>query len=214
MDAIDWLNTTPTLEQIRSDIKTELFERNQSDLSLSSLSETSSLNHQPVLSSSVNGGGEDLTIEEFTKEFNSIYALLENQNKILLQHHYHLTDIMQQLTKYQKKVMKKLKKKKNNAVQRGIQKPCNVSIQLCNFLNCSIDTKISRTVVTKRIHEYIKEHNLSCNEDKKYFCCDQALSLLFNVAEAEKLKYFSVQKLINPHFLKGQNEDPAEMIII
>ena len=95
------------------------------------------------------------------------------------------------------KSIQKPKKK----IKKGFAAPTSISNELSSFLNISHDTKISRTDVTKLISNYIKTNNLQNNNDKTEIIPDNNLSTLLG-KHNDKLTFFSIQKLLNKHFIK------------
>ena len=83
----------------------------------------------------------------------------------------------------------------------GFASPSSISNELAKFLNVAPDTKISRTEVTKLISEYVKLHNLQNFSDKTEIIPDLPLSQLINHSNNDKLTFFSIQKLLNIHFI-------------
>ena len=97
---------------------------------------------------------------------------------------------------YIKSINKPKKKKKY-----GFASPSSISNELATFLNVTPDTKISRTEVTKRISEYVKLQKLQNFSDKTEIIPDDNLSFLINPSNNDKLTFFSIQKLLNKHFI-------------
>ena len=63
----------------------------------------------------------------------------------------------------------------------GFAKPALISTELCNFLSVPDGTEMARTEVTKHLTNYIKEHNLQDQENKRRILPDSALQSLLNV---------------------------------
>ena len=69
-----------------------------------------------------------------------------------------------------------------------------VPIEECGELfNIDKDTMLARTVVTKMIYDYIKEHKLQVEEDKRKINPDEALTDLFDLKEGDELSFKSFQ---------------------
>lgn len=98
--------------------------------------------------------------------------------------------------------IKNISKPKQNT-KKGFAKPSNISPELANFLNLSYDTKISRTDVTKLLSQYIKDNNLQNNLDKREIIPNENLSKIIDIENNQKLTFFSMQKLLNKHFIKS-----------
>jgi upstream activation factor subunit UAF30 len=82
----------------------------------------------------------------------------------------------------------------------GFAKPGPVSDELCTFLKVDKGTPLARTHVTKKITEYIKEHDLQDPKDKRRIRTDAALQKLLNVDKNTEVSYFNLQKYMKHHF--------------
>lgn len=115
------------------------------------------------------------------------------------------------LVSYNKKCQKKItslekklnKKKRNNP--SGFANPTDISDDLCSFMNMPLGSKVPRTEVTKYIINYIKEHNLQDEKEKSKICLDDNLTKL--LGDNENVTYFSLQSLMNKHFIKYKNNE-------
>lgn len=97
----------------------------------------------------------------------------------------------------EKKLEKKNQKRKNPS---GFAKPSKISTELCSFMNKPPGTKIARTEVTRYLINYIKEHKLQDDTNRKSICPDEKLSNLLDVKK--NITFFSIQSLMNKHFIK------------
>jgi hypothetical protein len=107
------------------------------------------------------------------------------------------------LSKYLHKEIKMILKKKNKVKKpRGFAIPTPVSSELCEFMNETINTKISRTNATKYLMEYIKNNNLIDPNNKKVIVPNDVLWKLLgdNAKHEEPLDRFNIQKYLNRHF--------------
>ena len=100
--------------------------------------------------------------------------------------------------------IKSLQKPKKKT-KKGFAAPSHISHDLATFLKLNADVKISRTEVTKKISEYIILNNLQNPSDKTEIIPDHNLSQLINNNNSEKLTFFSIQKLLNIHFIKNKS---------
>jgi chromatin remodeling complex protein RSC6 len=104
------------------------------------------------------------------------------------------------LTKQQrsKKVLKTDRKPHGFAVET------TVSDELCKFMGRETGSLVARTDVTKKLTDYIKEHNLQNPENKRQIIPDETLqNLLGEEAKDVYLTHFTMQKYINRHFKKA-----------
>ena len=110
-------------------------------------------------------------------------------------------------TKHLKNMNKKKKKVHNDKKPRapsGFAKPAKMSKELCDFLNEPVGTEMARTVVTKHITNYVKEHNLQNQENRRQILCDDKLMNLLKVDDTVVLTYFNLQKYMKVHFIKTE----------
>lgn len=115
-------------------------------------------------------------------------------------------------TKLLKKAEGKKKKKKDpNAPKRkasGFAKPTSISAELANFLGIAEGELITRPNVTKRIGQYVREHNLQREEDKRIFDLTkpggEALRKMLRVPKGEQVTYFNLQTYLAEHFPKSK----------
>lgn len=120
-------------------------------------------------------------------------------------------DSMRTKQKILKKTMMKLetklakKQKKSNTLRKpcGFAKPSPVTKEMCEFLNISEGSLASRTQVTKKLIEYIKEKKLQGEVNKREIRPDEVLYKLFGEeARNQVITYFTMQKFVNHHFVK------------
>ena len=108
--------------------------------------------------------------------------------------------------KHSCKKINSLEKRINNKKKNpsGFAKPSNISTELCSFMNKPPGTKVARTDVTKYLINYIKEHKLQDRTNKKTICPDNKLNniLKCNDNSVEPITFFSIQRLMNRHFIK------------
>ena len=82
----------------------------------------------------------------------------------------------------------------------GFAKPALISDSLCQFLGKPSGTEMARTEVTKYLTQYIKQHALQDQENKRRINCDSALKSLLNVQDNDEVTYFNLQRYMKPHF--------------
>ena len=98
---------------------------------------------------------------------------------------------------------KTVPKKKSSPKQRGcgLTKPFPVSTSLCSFMSVPEGSQMARAEVTKYLHNYIKEHDLYDSSNRQYIIPDNSLKELFSMNDDSPVHIFSVQKIMNTHFL-------------
>jgi chromatin remodeling complex protein RSC6 len=88
----------------------------------------------------------------------------------------------------------------------GFQLPVPLSNNLCDFLEIEHHSKMPRTEVTKRLIDYISEHQLINPEKKTQIIPDEKLSkLLGKDIDLSSLTRFTIQKYMNCHYLSNKN---------
>jgi chromatin remodeling complex protein RSC6 len=92
----------------------------------------------------------------------------------------------------------KHKENKKNKNMGGLNKPYPISVKMRIFLGG--DNYVSRSEVTKKIHEYITINNLRDPEKRTRFLLDTKLSTLFSLQKGENIDFFDLPSKINNHF--------------
>ena len=150
-------------------------------------------------------------LEEFTAV---VGALDEAMNTIRT-----LKTRLQKLEKQVHRDTKALNKKANgkrarkprdpNAPKSGFAKEGPVSDEMRKFLGMKKDELISRTDVTKRIHEYCKTKNLQNPADKRHIKADASLRKLLKMSKDDDLTFFNLQKYMKVHFPNKEGVYPT-----
>tara|TARA_Y100000389_G_scaffold45982_2_gene40862 strand:- start:126 stop:770 length:645 start_codon:yes stop_codon:yes gene_type:complete len=87
----------------------------------------------------------------------------------------------------------------------GFMKPVGVSKEVSKFAGWKDGDLHSRVEVTKFICNYVKSNDLQNPKDRRQILPDKKLRTLLKLSEREKepLTYYSLQKHIQPHFVKA-----------
>ena len=96
-----------------------------------------------------------------------------------------------------------LKRKTTNRQPSGFAKPSKISGEMAKFLSLDPSEEIPRNQVTKLINNYIIEHDLRNEKDKRQILPNPELSKLLNLKGDEQLSYFNLQKYMKHHFIKS-----------
>ena len=95
----------------------------------------------------------------------------------------------------------------------GFISPINLSAELTELLNLEPDTRLPRTVVTKKLIVLIKEHHLeSTSNGQNFDLTDPSNSMavklkaLFRVDRGDEVNYFNLQSFLKPHFIASTNK--------
>lgn len=89
---------------------------------------------------------------------------------------------LQILHKEYNKEICKSKKKKSSTKPKGISKPSKVPRKISKLLGLKNNEEYPRTIIGSKIHKYIKENNLVCENDKRLFRVNNELSELFDIS--------------------------------
>lgn len=146
---------------------------------------------------------EDKTVNDlsFTSLLEELNTLKSNISSTIVK----TKKLESTVTKQLKQFEKKKNKKGGVRAPSGFAKPTPLSDELCLFLKVASGTELARTDVTKRITEYIKEHNLQNLNDKRIILPDKTLKkLLFGNGKMEDVTYFNLQKYLKHHFPKKE----------
>jgi len=134
--------------------------------------------------------------------FKEVYSLLSENKQWYTNTLGKVKELEKIMKKMQKETAKKMNKNKKNVKREpsGFAKPTPISKELCDFLQKPIGTEMARTEVTKYLTQYIKEHNLQFEEDKRKIKPDAKLKKLLNLKKDDQVTYFNLQKYMKPHF--------------
>ena len=147
------------------------------------------------------------TQEELIKSIRSHIAKLKDTKKEYIKE-----------IKALKKEFGKKKKSTGNKTNNGFSKKGPISPELAKFMGEAPDFQISRTDVTKFITAYVKEHNLTCEDNGRKFNLSgksketKALSSLLGEprmidgddgkSKPEDITWFNLQRYLAPHYIK------------
>jgi chromatin remodeling complex protein RSC6 len=84
-----------------------------------------------------------------------------------------------------------------------------ISKEIAKFAGWDVKEKKSRVLVTKNLCDYIKEHNLQNQKDKRQIIPDAKLCKLLNYdpkTASQPLTYFHLQSLLKHHFIKDSTD--------
>lgn len=87
-----------------------------------------------------------------------------------------------------------------NSGNSGFMKPVKISADMQKFTGLKEDQLVSRVDVTKSICNYVKEHNLQNQANRREFTPDQKLAKLLGTTSP--VTYYALQQHIQPHFIK------------
>ena len=100
----------------------------------------------------------------------------------------------------------KVKRQVNSDMSKtsGFMKPVNVSKEVSQFAGWKDGDMHSRVEVTKLICNYVKSNDLQNPKDRRQILPDKKLKSLLKLTDnmKEPLTYYSLQRHIQPHFIK------------
>lgn len=124
-----------------------------------------------------------------------------------------LKDVMAQVKIVKKdndrlrRITERVERKRANArtTPNGFAKPTKISDELCVFLGVPSGTEKARTDVTREIHKFVKENNLSDPNNKRIILAhkNSTLKKLLNCTEKDEISYFNLQRYLKHHFVKS-----------
>ena len=101
----------------------------------------------------------------------------------------------------------KVKRQVNSDMSKtsGFLKPVNVSKEVSKFAGWTEGEQHSRVDVTKFICNYVKSNDLQNPKDRRQILPDKKLRTLLKLSDSPKepLTYYSLQRHIQPHFVKS-----------
>ena len=132
--------------------------------------------------------------QSIQSQLNALIALKNNHKLIEKQ-------VVREIKNSQKAQLKKKKRVSNSADKpSSFQKPTDISTEISKFIGVEVGTKLSRTEVNSKIHEYVISHNLRDEKDKRIIYPDEKLSALLRIPADTKLGYFNIQSYLSGHF--------------
>ena len=132
-----------------------------------------------------------------TDDFSEMMQTLDMMKK-------QISTMISNLKQMQKRQQKKAKK--NNNVKSGFVKPVRITKVLSDVIETDERELIARSVVNKKINEYIKRKGLQVNENRQTFKLDNALAVLFGLNEGDVVHYFKMQTYLKHHYPKEESK--------
>ena len=142
----------------------------------------------------------------YLEEFMAVISELDNAMTTIRNMKSRMQKLEKRVHKEHKVMLKKANGKRArkprdpNAPKSGFAKEGPVSDEMRKFLGMKKDELISRTDVTKKIHEYCKAKNLQNPADKRHIKADAPLRKLLKMNKDDDLTFFNLQKFMKVHF--------------
>jgi chromatin remodeling complex protein RSC6 len=156
---------------------------------------------------------EDDTTNNIDNQFSAVLSTLS-------QFKTQITALSTQLKGLEKTVKKEIKQQKKVIVKKqtkGNRKPSGfaeaspISKELCEFMGKDTGATVARTDVTKFVCNYIKQHSLANDENKREIKPDNKLKHLLGTDNDTVVTYFNIQRFMNRHFIKKADSQPKSM---
>jgi len=154
--------------------------------------------------------------ETIMTDFDSVLTQVESQIEIIkasgikspvgIKYFKSLTKQLKQLRgDVGKNIKVKRQMNKDGSKTSGFLKPVSVSNEVSAFAGWKKGELHSRVEVTKFICDYVKSNDLQNPKDRRQILPDKKLRSLLNLKEkeSEPLTYYSLQRCIQPHFIKA-----------
>ena len=171
---------------------------------------------QPVEDPLVLTSDPEVNATPYLEEFTSLVGELDTALNAIREIKSRLQKLEKVIHRDHKVTSKKLNGKRArkprdpNAPKSGFAKPGPVSPEMRKFLGMkSADDLISRTDVTKRIHEYCKNKDLQNPADKRQIKADAPLRKLLKMSKEDELTFFNLQKFMKVHFPNKEGVYPT-----
>ena len=168
-----------------------------------------------VTEAPVNADSPVVSTTPYLDEFSSLVGELDAAMNTIRSLKLRIQKLEKTVHRDHKGMAKKLQKKgprkprDPNAPKSGFAKEGPVSPEMRKFLNLKKDELISRTDVTKKIHEYCKAHDLQNPKDKRHINADATLRKLLKMNKEDDLTFFNLQKFMKIHFPNKEGVYPT-----
>ena len=134
-------------------------------------------------------------LRETRTKINDLATVLKNLTK-------ELTLIEKEYNKERNVWIRKVNKRgRKNTSLSGFAKPGFISPELCSFLNVEAGTEMAHTDVTKNVINYIKEHQLQDEKNRRIIIPDDKLSGLLQPGTTDTITFFNLQTFMKHHYL-------------
>tara|TARA_B100000427_G_scaffold187241_1_gene155660 strand:+ start:805 stop:1455 length:651 start_codon:yes stop_codon:yes gene_type:complete len=155
----------------------------------------------------------------FSQKYENIVAEVESMSKTMKTLFVSLKSLQKEINKKGKSPRKKVVNDDPNVEKKpsALQKPVQISDELCKFLEFPVGECYSRQQVTTSINAYVKKHDLQNPENKRFILLDQTdegkkLAVLLRNPD-QPLTFFNIQRYLKPHYplsIKEQKEAKAK----
>jgi chromatin remodeling complex protein RSC6 len=98
----------------------------------------------------------------------------------------------------------------------ALEKPIQVSEELCLFLNLDTSELHSRQKVTQAINKYVKDNDLQNPENRRYILLEtteagRKLKTLLRDPD-QPLTFFNIQRFLKPHYPPSEKDKSSESV--
>jgi chromatin remodeling complex protein RSC6 len=134
-------------------------------------------------------------------DFNKNYQSWMSSSNALKANIKNISKISSRVSKTAEKSTKRRKNAKSKP--SGFEKPTLISEELAVFFERPVGSRMARTEVSKKIHEYVTNKNLQNAANRRIIHPDEKLKQLLKV-DNDELTYFNLQKFLKFHFKKEE----------
>ena len=142
----------------------------------------------------------DIEDSLFEDDFQEIANLMNDMKSKHAMLQKMLKSLEKKMNKEKRNFERLIRKKKARKKPSGFAMPCNLSDELCAFMNIDKGSQLPRTDVTKYVNNYIKKKELQDPNNRSIILCDDKLLKLLRINSDDKLTYFNLQKFMNIHY--------------
>lgn len=129
-----------------------------------------------------------------------------------------LNQLYKELERAHKREVRAARKNRRNSNKSGekkdpsgFNKPQAVPIEFHEQpWGCTLDQELPRTVLTKMVYDYIKEHGLQTEEDKRVINPDATLRKLFHLKDSDTLEFRNFQTYMARLYKRNFDDDDDE----
>lgn len=132
------------------------------------------------------------------KKMNDDMTLFDN----ILNDIQSMKDNLTRLSSDVKQMKKRFARRKVSNIKSGFVKSVKLSYDLQHLIGSEDNELVSRSVVNKKINDYIKANNLQVPENRQTFVLDDKLSNLFGLDKGTVVHYFKMQTYLKNHYPK------------
>jgi chromatin remodeling complex protein RSC6 len=143
------------------------------------------------------------SVSSLIDSITTMQSMIESSDEISLKAKTKLLKQLQSISKHTKQYKPKEPKEPKEKGTSQFEKKMNGSADMAAFAGWEMDSLHSRVDVTKAVWDYVKEHKLQDETDKRKCKLDTTLKSILGVGdEVDVVSYPIIQKHIGRHLIK------------